>query len=226
MTAKFRIDIYSDTICPWCLLGKRRFDLALAERPHYEPRVAWRPYELNPDLPIEGVDRAWYLAQRTGDRERQLETQQALVEQGAAVGIAFRFDLIDRIPNTRRSHLLIAHAARFGRQSQVKERVMRAYFEEGRDIGDLDELVDLAADCGLAQSEARNALVLRAGQDGIIAAERHAAALGVTGVPNFIFDGQYTLSGAQSVSALARVFDQVMDYAKARGGSLLNAAES
>jgi predicted DsbA family dithiol-disulfide isomerase len=226
MTAKFRIDIYSDTICPWCLLGKRRFDLALAERPHYEPRVAWRPYELNPDMPIEGVDRAWYLAQRAGDRERHLETQQALVEQGAAVGIAFRFDLIDRIPNTRRSHLLIAHAARFGRQAQVKERVMRAYFEEGRDIGDLDELVDLAVDCGLSQSEARNTLVLRAGQDGIIAAERHAAALGITGVPNFIFDGQYTLSGAQPVSSLARVFDQVMDYAKTREGPLVNAAES
>jgi predicted DsbA family dithiol-disulfide isomerase len=226
MAAKFRVDIYSDTICPWCLLGKRRFELALAERPHYEPRVSWRPFELNPDMPIEGVDRAGYLAQRAVDKDRMLESQQALIEQGAAVGISFRFDLIERIPNTRRSHLLIAHAARFGRQSAVKERVMRAYFEEGRDIGDLDELVGLAVDCGLAQSEARNTLVLRAGQDGIIAAERHASALGITGVPNFIFDGQYTLSGAQPVGALAGVFDQVIQYANAREDPVLNPAES
>lgn len=216
MAANFRIDVYSDTVCPWCLLGKRRFEMALAERPHYEPRVIWRPFELNPEMPVEGVDRAWYLAQRAGDKDRMQETQNSLTEQGAEVGIQFRFDLIERIPNTRRSHLLIAHAARYGRQSQVKERVMRAYFEQGCDIGDLDQLVRLGVECGLAESEARNTLVLRAGQDGIIAAERHAAALGITGVPNFIFDGQYTLSGAQPVASLARVFDQVIEYANSR----------
>lgn len=216
MASNFRIDIYSDTVCPWCLLGKRRFDLALAERPHYEPRVTWRPFELNPEMPLEGVDRGWYLAQRAGDRDRMLETQNSLMEQGAEVGIRFRFDLIECIPNTRRSHLLIAHAARYGRQSQVKERVMRAYFEEGCDIGELDELVRLGVECGLAESEVRNTLVLRAGQDGIVAAERHAVALGITGVPNFIFDGQYTLSGAQPVASLARVFDQIIGYSNAR----------
>jgi predicted DsbA family dithiol-disulfide isomerase len=219
MASNFRIDVYSDTVCPWCLLGKRRFDMALAERPRYEPRVTWRPFELNPEMPIEGVDRAWYLSQRLGDKDRMLETQKSLDEQGAAVGIRFRFDLIERIPNTRRSHLLIAHAARYGRQSQMKERVMRAYFEEGCDIGDLDELVRLGMECGLAESEVRNTLVLRAGQDGIIAAERHAAALGITGVPNFIFDGQYTLSGAQPIASLARVFDQVIEYSNAREAS-------
>ena len=216
MVSKFRIDVYSDTVCPWCLLGKRRFELALAERPHYEPRVIWRPFELNPEMPVDGVDRAAHLATRSGDRDRMLETQASLTEQGEAVGIHFRFDLIQRLPNTRRSHLLIAHAARYGRQSQMKDRVMRAYFEEGCDIGDLDELVRLAVECGLAESDARNTLVLRAGQDGIIAAERHAAALGITGVPNFIFDGQYTLSGAQPVNAMARVFDQVMEYSSSR----------
>jgi predicted DsbA family dithiol-disulfide isomerase len=211
-----RIDIYSDTVCPWCYLGKRRFELAVAARPQYEPRVTWRPFELNSDLPAEGVDRAAYLASKMGGPERVAETHAELQRQGEASGIEFRFDLIKRMPNTRRSHLLIAHAARSGRQAAVKDRVMRAYFEEGCDIGDVEELVRLGVEAGLAEHESRSALILRAGQDGVIAAERHAAVLGITGVPTFIFDGQYTISGAQEVAALAQVFDQVADFAAAR----------
>jgi predicted DsbA family dithiol-disulfide isomerase len=222
-----RIDIYSDTVCPWCYLGKRRFELAVAARPQYEPRVTWRPFELNPDIPGEGVDRAAFLASRIGSSERVTEIQTELERQGEASGIEFRFDLIQRMPNTRRSHLLIAHAARRGRQTAahgdglrlqaaVKDRVMRAYFEEGCDIGDIEELVRLGVEAGLTERETRSALILRQGQDGVIAAERHAAVLGITGVPTFIFDGQYTISGAQEVGALARVFDQVADFAAAR----------
>jgi predicted DsbA family dithiol-disulfide isomerase len=220
-----RIDIYSDTVCPWCYLGKRRFELAVAARPQYEPRVTWRPFELNPDIPAEGVDRAAYLAARIGNAARVTEIQTELERQGEASGIEFRFDLIKRMPNTRRSHLLIAHAARRGRQAAargnglqaaVKERVMRAYFEEGCDIGDIEELVRLGVEAGLTERETRAALILREGQDGVIAAERHAGVLGITGVPTFIFDGQYTISGAQEVGALARVFDQVADFAAAR----------
>jgi predicted DsbA family dithiol-disulfide isomerase len=211
-----RIDIYSDTVCPWCYLGKRRFDVAVAARPHFEPRVTWRPFELNPDLPADGVDRAAYLAARVGDAERVAAVHAELQRQGEASGIDFRFDLIRRMPNTRRSHLLIAHAARSGLQAAVKERIMRAYFEEGCDVGDTDELVRLAAEVGLSERAARSALVLRSGQDGVIAAERHAGVLGITGVPTFVFDGQYTVSGAQDVGTLARIFDQVADFAASR----------
>jgi predicted DsbA family dithiol-disulfide isomerase len=214
MSAPARIDIFSDTVCPWCYLGKRRFEAALEARPQYEPRVIWRPFELNPDLPPEGVDRARHLAAR-GDLKRNADTESALVALGETVGIAFRFDLIERIPNTRRSHLLIAHAARRGAQPEVVDRLMRAYFEEGRDIGDLDELVGLAVESGLDERECRSALVLRAGQDGVVAAERHAAALGITGVPTFIFDGQYRISGALEIEALAGVLDQVAEIAAA-----------
>lgn len=93
---------------------------------------------------------------------------------------------------------------------------MRAYFEEGCDVGDIEELVRLAVDVGLSERESRSALILRSGQDGVIAAERHAAVLGITGVPTFVFDGQYTVSGAQDVGSLARIFDQVADFAAAR----------
>jgi predicted DsbA family dithiol-disulfide isomerase len=212
-----RIDIFSDTVCPWCYLGKRRFDLAIATRPQYEPRIAWRPFELNPDVPIEGVDRETFMKARVPDPERMAEAQADLTRLGESSGIQFRFDLISRVPNTRRSHLLIAHAARRGLQGPVKDRIMRAYFEEGCDTGDLEELVRLGVEAGLAAAEARNVLVLRSGQDGVIAAERHASVLGITGVPTYIFDGQYTISGAQDVGTFARVLDQVAEFAQGRG---------
>jgi predicted DsbA family dithiol-disulfide isomerase len=211
-----RIDVYSDTVCPWCYLGKRRFELAMAARPQYETRVTWRPFELNPDIPTDGVDRDAFLAARVGNPERVAQAHAELKRQGEIAGIEFRFDLIERMPNTRRSHLLIAHAARRGRQGAVKERIMRAYFEEGCDVGDVEELVRLGVEAGLAEHESRSAIILRAGQDGVIAAERHASVLGITGVPTFVFDGQYTISGAQEVGTLAGIFDRVADLAAAR----------
>lgn len=216
MTAQMRIDIYSDTVCPWCFLGKRRFELALAQRPYLEPRVTWRPFELNPDMPWEGVERSVYLTAKIGGPDRVAALEEALTQQGESIGVRFRFDLIKRMPNSRRSHLLIAHAARYGSQARVKDRVMQAYFEEGSDIGELDELVRLGVEAGLGEREARAALILREGQDGVVAAERHAGTLGITSVPTYIFDGQYTLSGAQEPSNMARILDQVADFAAAR----------
>jgi predicted DsbA family dithiol-disulfide isomerase len=216
MTAKMRVDIFSDTICPWCYLGKRRFELALAARPQYEPRIDWRPFELNPDIPWEGAERAAYMAAKFGDMSKIEENQATLVRLGQAVGLEFRFDLIERVPNTRRSHILIAHAARQGLASEVKERIMQAYFEEGCNIGDVDELVRLAVEAGLGEREARAAVVLREGQDGVVASERHAAVLGITGVPAFIFDRQYSVSGAQEIETFIQVIDQVVDFAATR----------
>jgi len=204
-----RIDLYSDTVCPWCYLGMRRLRSALAMRPQFAPQVRWRPFELNPELPIDGLERARFLATRVADLERFKEGEKVLADIGKSVGIEFRFDLIERVPNSRRSHLLIAHAARRGRQIELGERVLRAYFEEGCDIGDIDELVRLGVDCGLKDAEIRSALVLRAGQDAIVAAERHAVSLGLTGVPAFVFNGVYAISGAQEADALANAMDQV-----------------
>ncbi|MGD0503132.1 MAG: DsbA family oxidoreductase [Steroidobacteraceae bacterium] len=216
MTAKLRVDIFSDTICPWCYLGKRRFELALAARPQYEPQIDWRPFELNPDLPWEGAERAAYMAAKFGDMSKIEETQAALVRLGKTVGLEFRFDLIERVPNTRRSHILIAHAARRGLASEVKERIMQAYFEEGCNIGDVEELVRLGVEAGLSEREARSAVVLREGQDGVVASERHATVLGITGVPAFIFDRQYSVSGAQEIESFIQVIDQVVEFAATR----------
>ncbi len=221
MTPRLRIDIYSDTVCPWCYLGKRRLRAALDMRPQHVPRITWRPFELNPDLPLDGVGRAEFLALRVANVERFREGERLLIELGRAVGIDFRFDRIERVPNTRRSHLLIALAGRRGRDHAVVERLMRAYFEEGLDIGDIDTLVRLGVDCGLAEREALSALMLRTGQDAIVAAERHAAALGLSGVPAYIFNGEYAISGAQEPEALASMLDQV-----AAGTAALEADEA
>jgi predicted DsbA family dithiol-disulfide isomerase len=216
MAARMRVDIFSDVVCPWCYLGKRRFELALAARPQYEPSITWRPFELNPDLPWEGVERAGYLAAKFGDMAQVADSQTALIQQGAAVGLEFRFDRIERVPNTRRAHILIAHAARYALAAEVKERIMQAYFEEGCDIGDVDELVRLGVEVGLPERETRAAVILREGQDGIVAAERHAGVLGINGVPTIIFDRQYSISGAQEVETFVQVIDQVVEYAAAR----------
>src|ERR1700680_1355364 len=160
-----RIDIYSDTVCPWCYLGKRRFDLAVAARPQYEPTIVWRPFELNPDVPVGGGDRETYMAPKMPGQLR-LEQRHAEPERhGEACGIRFRFDLISRVPNTRRSHLLIAHAARRGLQAVVKDRIMRAYFEEGCDIGDPDELVRLGIEAGFRGPAAPHAPILWGGAE-------------------------------------------------------------
>jgi predicted DsbA family dithiol-disulfide isomerase len=214
-----RVDIYSDTVCPWCFLGKRRLELAVAARPQYEVHITWRPFELNPEVPVDGIDLPTFNAAKAVDLERAAETNAELLRLGEASGIDFRFDLIQRVPNTRRSHLLIALAARSGLQGSVKDRILRAYFEEGCDIGDPEELVRLGVEAGLPEGAVRNALILRIGQDGVVAAERHAQVLGITGVPTFIFDGTYTISGAQEVQIFARVFDQVAEFAATKAAS-------
>jgi predicted DsbA family dithiol-disulfide isomerase len=191
----------------------------MASRPQYDTQVRWRPFELNPEVPIDGVPRSSFLASRGIGTERAADLDAELIRLGAASGIQFRFDLIQRIPNTRFSHLLLAYAARHGRQSEVKDRIMRGYFEEGANIGDVEDLVRLGAEAGLPEGESRQSLIIRSGQDGVVAAQRHATLLGITGVPSFIFDGQYTISGAQEVAIFAQVLDQVAQFASAKGNS-------
>ncbi|HUY83626.1 MAG TPA: DsbA family oxidoreductase [Steroidobacteraceae bacterium] len=210
MVRALRVDVYVDTVCPWCFIGKRRFAGALAARIQHAPRVAWRPFELNPDLPIDGVDRHAYLATRFIDDDTLERAHRNLVDVGHEVGIEFRFDLMKRVPNSRRSHLLVALGARQGRAEEVLERLMHAYFEEGADIGDFATLVGLAAEAGLDEREASRVLALRSGQDAIIAAERHATSLGFTAVPTFVFNGEFALSGAQDTARLVAAIDEAV----------------
>jgi predicted DsbA family dithiol-disulfide isomerase len=205
------IEVYSDTVCPWCYLGFARLQQALAERPAQAVELRWLPFELNPDLPAEGRDRAEFLRERSGDVDRFAKAQATLRTLGAEAGISFDFEAIRRIPNTRRSHALIAWAAGQGAQNEIKRRVLAAYFAEGRDIGDPDTLAALAGEAGLDPVGARAAVDDPRLHEGIAALEAQARAWQINSVPTFILDRRYAFSGAQPLP----VFRQTLDAAAA-----------
>ncbi len=197
-----QIDVVSDTVCPWCYIGKRRLARALELRPEIEFDVQWRPYRLDPDVPREGVDRRAYMQAKFGNGPQMQAMGEALKAEGAKEGIAFAFDSIERRPDTLDSHRLIRWAAAAGVQDAVVERLFRAYFENGQDIGDIATLADIAAQSGLDREEIARRLATdddaQEAQSEIDAWRR----AGVTGVPFFIFDEKLAVSGAESVDTL------------------------
>ena len=199
------LDIYSDTVCPWCLVGKRRLEKALALRPEPGLTVRWRPFQLNPGMAAEGMPRAEYVALKFGDRGG--DTYARIRGVGAEEGIAFAFERIARQPNTLNSHRLIDLAWQEGRQDAVVEALFKAFFLEGRDIGDRDVL---AAAAGVAGMDGPSVARYLDGVEGVehIAGEDAAAReAGISGVPFFVLDGAYALSGAQPSELFHKLFD-------------------
>ncbi|HKE45801.1 MAG TPA: DsbA family oxidoreductase [Steroidobacteraceae bacterium] len=203
------VDIYSDCVCPWCFIGKRRFEEARRQRPGLQLDVHWRAFELNPGIAPGGRDRQEYLLAKFGGGERLKRLQEQLHDVGVSVGIGFRFDLIQRMPNTRAAHALLAVAAEDGRQDAVSEALFNAYFETGRDIGDRDILLALGAAQGLDRAQLSTAFDEPAVLERILAEETQAHDWGISGVPTFIFDGRYALSGAQPVEVFLQLFDRL-----------------
>ncbi len=203
------VDIYSDAVCPWCYLGKRRFEAALRLMPDLAVAVHWRPFELNPDLPAGGVDRAGYIAAKFADASRFEAAQSRLVELGRDAGIAFRFAQIARMPNTRAAHALVALAGE--RADAAVDQVFAAYFERGEDIGDLEALGRVATAAGLDGTALRCRLRAREGFAEVEADEAVGRELGINGVPFFVLAGRWALSGAQEPAQLAAALAQVRD---------------
>jgi predicted DsbA family dithiol-disulfide isomerase len=213
------VDVWSDTVCPWCWLGKRRFEAALRERPHLDVVVRWHPFELNAEMPAGGADRREYLQAKFGDPGRFRDAQQRLLDLGRAAGIEYRFDAQPRMPNTRASHALVRLAAG-GREGDVVDALFAAYFNAGRDVGDLDVLAALASEAGLDGPAVRARLEAREGYDAIELEEREAQRMGVTGVPFFVFAGKWAVSGAQETEAFVRALDAVSaELAKGAGAT-------
>ena len=198
------IDVVSDVVCPWCFVGKRRLEAALASADGSSVAVRWRPFQLDPTIPAQGLERRAYMRAKFRDDARLAEVHARLTALGAEVGIEFDFDAISRSPNTLDAHRLIRWAEASGVQDQVVERLFSAYFECGRDIGDQSVLTEIAAECGMdAEAVGRQF----AGNDGIDAIRdeiAEAQEIGVTGVPFFIFASRFAVSGAQSAEVLAR----------------------
>jgi predicted DsbA family dithiol-disulfide isomerase len=207
--ASLVVDVVSDVVCPWCFIGKRHLEAALAGLPDGAAAVVrWHPFELNPDLPAEGVDRRDYLEAKFGGPVRAAEIYARVREAGVRAGIAFDFEAIARQPNTREAHRLIAWSQARGDAGPLVERLFRAYFVEGRFVGDRDTLAALAADTGLDADAARAWLASGQGADAIGAAEARVRSLGIGGVPFFIFDGKVGLSGAQPPEAIREAIAQ------------------
>lgn len=208
MVTPFTIDVVSDVVCPWCYIGKRRLEAALATLRAAEPdlpiAVRWHPFELNPDLPPEGTDRRAYLDAKFGGPERAKEIYARVRAAGETVAIPFDFDAIERQPNTLEAHRLIAWAQTRpeGDADALVERLFRAYFIEGRYVGDRDELVRIAVEARFDPDDARAFLASDALRAEVADAEQHARQMGISGVPFFIFDGKTALSGAHEPSTL------------------------
>jgi predicted DsbA family dithiol-disulfide isomerase len=202
-----RIDFVFDTVCPWCYVGKRRFERALALRPGTRARVNWIPFLLNPDVPLEGVDRRTYLDRKFGGPARVQRMHAAVAAAGRSEGIDFAFDRILRTPNTLHSHRLVRLAGQWGRDAETVEALYRAYFTEGRDIGALEELITIAGEVGLPQPEVADHLYSDADMAATLSDNARAHRLGVNGVPCLIVDGVYALAGAQDPDILLRLVD-------------------
>ena len=201
------IEVYSDTVCPWCYVGVERLLQALAQRPERAAEVRWLPFELNPDMPDGGMDRAEYMLQKFGDVNRFAGAHGQLRELGAEFGIEFDFAAINRVANTRRSHALLAWAEASGRQTDVNRALLRAYFSQGRDIGDPTVLTAIAAECGLDGGAAAAALEDPQLRETIEALEAQALQWGISGVPTFIFDRRFAFSGAQQLPVFLEAID-------------------
>ena len=195
MNTTLSISVFSDVICPWCYLGKRRLERALEES-GLDAEIRWLPFELNPEMPPDGMARAEYRARKFGP-EKAAALDRDMEARGSQEGIAFAFDRIERTPNTRRAHLLIGHASRRGRGAAAAEALFRAYFEEARDIGDPEILMAIAESIGLDQEAARAALGDPALNTAVENLEAEAGRLGVAGVPFFIVNEAWAVSGAQ-----------------------------
>ena len=200
-----RIDIVSDAICPWCYIGKRQLERALATLAEEGLRfsVHWNPFQLNPDMPPEGRDRAAYRAMKFGDPERVRQIDERVAGAAADVGLPFRLDLIQRTPNTLDAHRLIWLAGREGVQDAVMEAVFAAYFTQGRDIGDRDVLADCAALGGMDRASVADFLAGAVAAQEMLAADRAAREANVNGVPSFFLDGYGLYSGAMPAATMA-----------------------
>lgn len=201
------VDVISDVICPWCYIGKRRLEKAIAALA--EPvKVHWLPFQLNPTMPKEGISRREYRTKKFGSWQRSQALDAQVAAAGEAEGIHFAFDRIDRTPNTLDAHRLIWLAEQDRCQDAVVEALFRAYFTEGRDISDLQTLLDVVAEAGLDRGKAEGVLTSGDGQEAIREADELARRVRVEGVPFFVINGRITLSGAQAPDSFLEAFRQ------------------
>lgn len=207
-----QLDIFSDPICPWCFIGKRRMEAAFAARPDVKADIQWRAFQLNPDMPLQGMDRQTYLTTKFGGVDQAKQVYDNIKAVGASVGLDFKFENITHTPSTMSAHRLIKYTQRVDPNAAdtLLEQLFTSYFLQGKNIGDIDVLLDIAEKAGLDKKSTRDYLQTMEDFEEVQAEDLQARRLGIGGVPCFIIDGQYALSGAQEPEAFYPIFDLSM----------------
>ncbi|MDP3898272.1 MAG: DsbA family protein [Mesorhizobium sp.] len=205
------VDVVSDVVCPWCFIGQKRLDKAVASLPEIDVAVHWRPFQLDPTIPPEGKDRKAYMLAKFGSEEKLRQIHDRIVPLGAADGIDFHFEKIKIAANTLDAHRVIRWAASAGDgvQDRVTRALFSANFEQGVYIGDKAELARIAGENGMDEAVVADLLATDADKDAVQAEIENAQRMGVSGVPFFVLDGKYAVSGAQDAATLADAIRQV-----------------
>ncbi|MTJ04116.1 MAG: DsbA family oxidoreductase [Sediminimonas qiaohouensis] len=204
-----KLDIMSDPICPWCHIGKAQLDRALSERPNHPFEIEWHPFQLNPEMPAEGMDRRAYLEAKFGGKEQAAEVYSRIDAAARAAGLEIDFAAIGRTPNTINAHRLIHWAGIEGRQTAMVSALFAAYFHQGRDIGRTDVLADIADSVEMDASVVMRLLETDADRDTIVERDKAARDMGISAVPTFIVAGQHAVPGAQPPETWLNVIDEI-----------------
>lgn len=204
-----KLDVVSDTVCPWCYIGKKRLDQALEMHGGEGITLVWRPFQLDASIPPGGVARKAYLEKKFG-AERAKEVGNTIREFGHAVGIEFRFDLIEKSPNTMDSHRLIRWAGTAGCQNEMVDSLFRRYFEQGQDIGSHEVLIEAADEVDMDTDIVRDLLSKDADRELIAREDAMAREIGIQGVPSFVINSQWVVTGAQEPDTLVRMFNKLL----------------
>ena len=210
-----KLDIISDPICPWCYIGKTLLDRALEAEPEHPFEIEWHPFQLNPDMPLEGMDRRAYLEGKFGGKEQAVKVYGQIDQHARDVGLELDLGAIKRTPNTLNAHRLIHWAGIEQRQSMVMSALFRAYFKEGRDIGEVEVLADLADTCGMDAALVQRLLATDEDLEGIREKDAGFRKMGVNSVPTFIIAGQHAVPGAQSVEVWRNVITDIKSQIEA-----------
>ena len=206
------IDIVSDVVCPWCYLGQRRLGLALESlKEEISANITWKPYQLEPNAPPEGFDALDYLARKIGGAERVRQSHEMLTSMGAEIGLPFAFEKTKILPNTLDAHRLVLWAGQVdaATQDRVAHALFTANFVEGRNVGDREVLADIAGASGMDSEDVRRRLDTEKDRDTVRQEIANTQRMGVSGVPFFVIDGKYAISGAQGVDVFTNALRQV-----------------
>ncbi len=209
MTVK--LDIISDPICPWCYIGKAHLDKALAQVPDHPFIIEWHPFQLNPDMPLDGMDRRDYLEGKFGGKEAAVKAYAPVVEHAEKAGLTINYEAMKRTPNTLNAHRLIHWAGIESKQTEAVDALFQAYFVDARDIGEAEVLGDIADSIGMDAAVVQKLLSTDNDTDDIKARDAHSRQMGVSSVPTFIVDNKHAVPGAQPPELWLKVMGEIME---------------